>query len=66
MSNIKRLNLLTVSERSEIYDKPKFNLDERHVYFSLNDRENVYLIYYNTKKSQLYFILQLGYFKSIQ
>lgn len=66
MSNIKRLNLLTASERSEIYDKPKFSLDERHIYFSLNDRENVYLSNYNTKKTQIYFILQLGYFKAKQ
>lgn len=66
MANIKRINLLSNVEVIDLYARPDFNDDERELYFTLNEQEQIILNSYTTINTQLYFILQLGYFKAKQ
>ena len=60
----KRLRILGEEEISALYAKPHFTYDERLEYFSLSLTEKATLERFHSIKSQIYFILQLGYFKS--
>lgn len=60
----KRLRILGEEEISALYGKPHFTYDERLEYFSLSLTEKATLERFHSIKSQIYFILQLGYFKS--
>lgn len=63
----KRIQLLSDSEISDIYNRPDFNNDERELYFSINDGKELALLnQYPNIKTRVYFILQLGYFKAKQ
>lgn len=64
--NKKRIELLPQAEIKELYARPLFNDDERHLYFTLNEEETAIAKYYSNIKTRLYFILQLGYFKAKQ
>ena len=66
MANIKRINLLSNVEVTDLYARPDFNDDEKALYFTLNEQEQTILNSYTTINTQLYFILQLGYFKAKQ
>ena len=66
MTNIKRINLLSDDEVTDLYARPDFNNDERKLYFTLDEQEQIILNGYTNIKMQLYFILQLGYFKAKQ
>jgi hypothetical protein len=57
----KRLKLLSERERQELYSLPKFNDIEQQYYFSLSSTQ-LKEIGPRPLSSQLYFILQLGYF----
>ena len=60
----KRLKILGEEEISALYGKPHFTYDERLEYFSLSPTEKTTLERLHSIKSQIYFILQLGYFKT--
>jgi len=60
----KRLRILSDDELETIYGIPRFTHEERIEYFSLSPSEKAMLAQLHSIKSQIYFILQLGYFKA--
>lgn len=60
----KRLRILSDDEIEAIYGIPRFTHEERIEYFSLTPSEKAILEQLHSIKSQIYFILQLGYFKA--
>jgi len=59
-----RLAILTADEIDALYDRPIFTLEEQIEYFELTPPEQAFLSQLGKPASQLYFILQLGYFKA--
>lgn len=66
MDKIKRVQLLSGTEVSELYSLPDFTEEEQSLYFSLSQAQRNYLDQYHNKRTRVYFILQLGYFKARQ
>ena len=62
----KRLRILGDDEIQALYGRPHFTDDERLEYFALSLTERATLEQLHSIKSRIYFILQLGYFKSHQ
>ncbi len=60
----RRLRILGDDEIEALYGRPHFTDDERLEYFALSSTEKVALEQLHSIKSRMYFILQLGYFKS--
>ena len=60
----RRLRILGREEIDALYGRPNFTHDERLEYFTLSQPEKEVLQGLRTVKSQMYFILQLGYFKA--
>ena len=60
----KRLRILRDDEIQALYERPRFTDDERLEYFALSPTEKATLEQLHSSKSRIYFILQLGYFKS--
>jgi hypothetical protein len=60
----KRLRILGDDEIQALYRRPRFTDDERLEYFELSPTEKATLEQLDSMKSRIYFILQLGYFKS--
>jgi hypothetical protein len=60
----KRLRILGDDEIQALYGRPHFTDDERLEYFALSPTEKAALEQLHSIKSRIYFILQLGYFKS--
>jgi hypothetical protein len=60
----KRLRILGDDEIQALYGRPRFTGDERLEYFALSPTEKATLEQLHSSKSRIYFILQLGYFKS--
>ena len=60
----KRLRILGDDEIQALYGRPRFTDDERLEYFALSPTEKATLEQLHSIKSRIYFILQLGYFKS--
>lgn len=60
----KRLKILGVEEIEALYERPCFTHEERVEYFTLSSDEETVLERLHSKKSRLYFVLQLGYFKA--
>ena len=60
----KRLRILQPTEIEALYGLPRFTQDEREEYFALTPAEKVVLAQLGSQKSQLYCILQMGYFKA--
>ncbi|MDA1775309.1 Tn3 family transposase [Bacillus cereus] len=60
----KRLTILTADEINQLYSRPLFTTKERVQYFALSQMETELLYTLRSIKSKIYFILQLGYFKS--
>jgi hypothetical protein len=59
-----RLAILTADEIDALYARPIFSLEDQIEYFELAPPEEVSLSQLGKPASQLYFILQLGYFKA--
>jgi hypothetical protein len=59
-----RLKILGDDEIEALYGRPHFTDDERLEYFALAPTEKAALEQLHSLKSRIYFILQLGYFKS--
>jgi TnpA family transposase len=66
MENIKRINLLSDAELTDLYVRPEFNNIEQELYFTLTQQEQTILNHYKDINTRVYFILQLGYFKAKQ
>jgi len=60
----KRLRILGDDEIEALYGRPHFTDDKRLEYFALAPTEKATLEQLHSIKSRIYFILQLGYFKS--
>ena len=60
----KRLRILGDDEIEALYGRPHFTADERLEYFTLSPTEKAALEQFHSIKSRIYFMLQLGYFKS--
>lgn len=60
----RRLKILSEEERMALFDLPCFTPEERTEYFALSHPEQESLRKFRSVKSQLYFVLQLGYFKA--
>ena len=60
----KRLRILGDDEIQALYGRPHFTDDERLAYFALAPTERAALEQLRSIKSRIYFILQIGYFKS--
>ena len=60
----KRLRILGDDEIQALYGRPRFTDAERLEYFALSPTEKAALEQLHSIKSRIYFILQLGYFKS--
>jgi uncharacterized protein DUF4158 len=60
----KRLRILGDDEIQALYGRPHFTDDERLEYFALSPTEKATLEQLHSIKSRIYFIVQLGYFKS--
>lgn len=63
-SSQKRLSILSNKEIQNIYGLPQLSHEERIKLFSLNTLEKKELGHYRLLRAQIYFILQLGYFKA--
>jgi Domain of unknown function (DUF4158) len=63
-SQEKRLKILATDEIKSIYGRPHFNYEERLEYFALSHADLEILEGFRSLKSQLHFILQLGYFRA--
>ncbi len=59
----KRLSILSRSEITELYEIPKFSIEQKENYFTLDDVEKQEMESRRSLESRLHFILQLGYFK---
>ncbi len=60
----KRLKILTTDEIASIYNRPDFSYEERIEYFMLSQSDLELLEGFRSIKSQVYFIIQLGYFRA--
>jgi TnpA family transposase len=60
----KRLKILTTDEIESIYNRPDFSYEERIEYFTLSQSDLEILEGFRSIKSQVHFILQLGYFRA--
>ena len=60
----KRPRILGDDEIEALYGRPHFTDDERLEYFALSPTEKAALEQLHSIKSRIYFILQIGYFKS--
>jgi TnpA family transposase len=59
----RRLHILDEAEVAALFDRPRFNNEQRAIYFSLSAHEELLLHGLHSVKSRCFFILQLGYFK---
>ncbi|WP_141550121.1 DUF4158 domain-containing protein, partial [Bacillus pseudomycoides] len=66
MNTKNRLKILSDDEIHRLYSRPIFTYQERVQYFTLSHVEKEVLHTLRSIKSKVYFILQLGYFKSKQ
>ena len=64
MPSNKRIYILPDAEVKEVYDYPVFSDTERQEYLFLEKKELAFLRKFKRVNAKVYFILQLGYFKS--
>lgn len=62
----KNITLLFESERSALYEVPEFTTEQRTQYFTLTEKELALALGRKDLSAQIYFILQLGYFKAVK
>ncbi|WP_192484260.1 MULTISPECIES: DUF4158 domain-containing protein [Cysteiniphilum] len=63
--NEQRIQLLNEQQIDELYHIPRFSADGREAFFDLNENEKTIMHeLYKTTKTQVGFVLQLGYFKA--
>ena len=59
-----RLDILTTKEIQALYGLPRFDREERDIYFTLDPLEEQVLDEFRMLVAKICFILQLGYFKA--
>jgi hypothetical protein len=64
VTGYKRIKILSEAEVNDLYSLPKFTLEERIVFFSLNKKERQLIEKIPDISSKVHAILQLGYFKA--
>ncbi len=64
MAYTERLQILIESEINDLYSPPCFTLEERRLYFSLNDKEAKVAKSIRNRAHRCFFVALLGYFKS--
>ena len=60
----RRLKILETDEIEVVYGLPVFDDEDRAFYFVLSPSEKAFFSQLHGKKSSIYYILQLGYFKA--
>lgn len=60
----KRIRILSRIELQNLYDLPAFSPNERLIYFQISPDEKTIMECFKSVESQIYFLLQLGYFKA--
>jgi hypothetical protein len=60
----KRIKILSEVEIKDLYCLPKFTLEEKIIFFTLNKKERQFVEKIPDISSKVYAILQLGYFKA--
>ena len=60
----KRLSILSTSEITEIYSVPRFTINQKKHFFSLNANEEGAMKRLRTIHNRVFFVLLLGYFKA--
>ena len=61
-----KIILLSETEIDDLYNLPNFTKSEMEFFFSLSNEDYACLSKCRTLKNQIYFILQLGYFRATQ
>ena len=61
-----RITLLADVKINELYNIPNFTEQEIELFFSLSKDDYIHLNKFRTLKNQIYFIIQLGYFRATQ
>lgn len=64
VTGYKRIKILSEAEINDLYSLPKFKLEERIIFFSLNKKERQLIEKISDISSKVHAILQLGYFKA--
>jgi len=64
MTSPKRINILAQRDINELYELPKFTVEEKHWYFELSNNEQELLVMNASIATKVDAILQLGYFKA--
>jgi TnpA family transposase len=64
VAETRRLTILSSEEISSLYDLPKFNDDDRRLYFDLSTLERDAVDRIHTAAAGIHLALQLGYFKA--
>jgi len=62
----KRLTVLSEAEKQALYDLPDFDDFQRAEFFAMTEKEHAIVFQRNGLRSQLYCLLQMGYFKAKQ
>ena len=62
----KRLTVLSEAEKQALYDLPDFDDFQRAEFFDMTEKEHGIVFQRNGLRSQLYCLLQMGYFKAKQ
>jgi hypothetical protein len=62
----RRLSILTAQEIDDLYGLPRFDEDDRLVYFDLSAAERDAVEGVHTTSAAVHLVLQLGYFKAKQ
>lgn len=60
----RRLTILSAEEIAALYDLPRFDANERQLYFELSPAEREAVDAIHTKAAAIHLVLQLGYFKA--
>jgi hypothetical protein len=60
----KRIRILSKAELQDLYGLPVFDQNERLFYFQISPDEKITTKSFKSIESQIYFLLQLGYFKA--
>ena len=63
VTGYKRIKILSEAEINDLYSLPKFTLEEKIVFFTLNKKERQFVEKIPDISSKVHAILQLGYFK---
>lgn len=64
VTDTRRLTILSAEEIADLYDQPKFNEEDRRLYFDLSITERDVVNCTHTASVAIHLVLQLGYFKA--